>query len=426
VGDAVLNLGLSPNLGSLITSFSENISSTIPIRITVYWEDLGENSLGGAGPSEYVKDFPNGPKSIAFPIALAEKIAQQPINSDRDADIFVDLNRNVDWFYDFDNPTSISATQFDFVSVALHELLHGIGFLGFAKVEARRGSLKSVLLYPDCTGNACHGPSIYDVYLTHLSESNLCEHFSDPSRALENALTDDNLFLLTSSFEEEVNLPKVYAPASFNLGASIYHLDQTTYEATPNSLMTPFIGTGEMEHDLGISLNVLYDLGWGSEMPTFTDILSPSIEHIPIRSIDDKTVGVPIEVIVEDLFSNVESVSIELVLNGVQQPTITSTRVFGDPFRSNVYTANIELPTPISPTDKLEYRIVAVDDSEQANKRTHPVEGFHTIVIEKTQAATITYLNDFNVVSNDFSGDGFSITPIPMQRKEVFPTSSIS
>ena len=142
---------------------SERISSTIPIRVSVSWEDLGEFTLASTGPAEFVKDFPNGPKGIAFPIALAEKIAQQPINSNREPDIYVSIGNSAEWFYDYENPSNISNTEFDYVSVMLHELLHGIAFIGLATVENGLGSIKTVSNPSDCLEDACKGPSIYDV-----------------------------------------------------------------------------------------------------------------------------------------------------------------------------------------------------------------------------------------------------------------------
>ena len=58
--------------------------------------------------------------------------------------------------------------------------------------------------------------------------------------------------------------PKIFAPSTFSFGSSISHLDENTYpNASGNSLMTPYISIGEVEHHPGaIVRGILRDLGW--------------------------------------------------------------------------------------------------------------------------------------------------------------------
>ena len=91
------------------------------------------------------------------------------------------------------------------------------------------------------------------------------------------------------------------------------------------------------------------------------------------------------------------------------QSTVLLNEVLEDYFRANLYVGTVELNQPLAVSDVLEYRVIAVDNSAQNNRRTAPVEGLYTIPIEETFAATITYINDFNLPSADFTGTDFTV-----------------
>src|SRR6201999_635276 len=123
------------------------IHSTVPIDVVADWSNLtalyGDSSiLGAAGPTTFVEDFTNAPQQgVAYPIALANAIAgsdQLPANvcntdpSLPDAsgsEITASFNSaQTAWYYGTDgNPGS---GQVDLESVVLHELGHGLGFVG--------------------------------------------------------------------------------------------------------------------------------------------------------------------------------------------------------------------------------------------------------------------------------------------------------
>jgi hypothetical protein len=79
-------------------------------------------------------------------------------------------------------------------------------------------------------------------------------------------LVSNNLFFqgLFAQLANDGNNPKLYAPNLWDKDSSISHLDETTYNGTLNSLMTPKRDAGEAGiHDPGpISLGILQDLGW--------------------------------------------------------------------------------------------------------------------------------------------------------------------
>lgn len=246
---------------------------TIEVRATMT-DTLSPVVLGSAGAYSLHRDFNGAPVADTFyPSALANKLAGTDLNdvdgydydkdgADTDAEIRAKFNSNrSDWYYGTDGNVGIN--QFDFVSVVLHEIGHGLGFSGSMFVGA-----------PYCgPGNGCWGllsdyPIIYDRFAVNNLGQSLLDTilFPNDSTALLAELTGDNLFFngTNATAANGGVSPKLYAPSSWELGSSFSHLDEVTYPMTnTNALMTPSIFNGESNHDPGpITLGIFEDIGW--------------------------------------------------------------------------------------------------------------------------------------------------------------------
>ena len=235
-----------------VSVYENLISSPVPVKVQARWEGLGSNVLAHSTPSSFYKNFDGAHLSnVFYPVALAEKLAEKEMNGS-EPDIICTFNKNMDWYLgtNGDGPSK----QYDFVTVAIHELVHGLGFAGFFDVENGVGNLD----------NSAHLPSIYDWYVyknnMQISDPN---HFGVPSSQLGDALKSGELNLKGS---DGSHIEKIYAPSAFNGGTSIYHYNESGFEAgDANALMTPFIFKGEAIHYPGDkTLQILADLGWKS------------------------------------------------------------------------------------------------------------------------------------------------------------------
>ncbi len=230
-------------------------SSTIPIKIFIDGDaTLADGTLAGAAPGAYYRNFPNAPLRDAwFPMPLAEKIAGiDYTDNSTPFDITIDYNTNVNWNY---TSAGLTSQEFDFVTVMLHEILHGLGFSAGGNVSANTGSL---VLSPQSPL-----PTAYNLYLENAAGQNLVDSYEDGSIALGTQLRSNNIFTKTPSFILNDTRAKIYAPGIFSQGSSLSHLDRFTYAGTPHSLMTPSINQGAVVHNPGtIALDILYDLGW--------------------------------------------------------------------------------------------------------------------------------------------------------------------
>ena len=193
-----------------------------------------------------------------YPVALAEKIKGESINGDADADIILNINSTVNWYLGIDGKPTL--LRFDLVTVALHELIHGMGFFDSMNVDASGGSYGSFSV-----------PVIYDTFIENRKGQNLTDTFTfkNPSIALTGQLTSGQLYFsgpllynYTTHNSYSSKKAKLWAPTAFDAGSSISHLDDDS-TLLVDGLMRPFIDREAAIHSPGkLILSILGDLGW--------------------------------------------------------------------------------------------------------------------------------------------------------------------
>jgi len=229
------------------------ITSDVPIVVDATWEDLPGNTLGSAGANGLFYNFGGAPANgVLYPSPLANKLAGSDLDPG-DADISANFDSGTNWYLGLDGNTPFS--QFDLVSVVLHEIGHGLGFAGTAFVGT------------DLNGYILNGslPHVYDGFAWTGSGTPILD-LGSGTAALGEALVSDNLYWAGAqgnAYSGDFS-PKLYAPSFWEQGSSFSHFDESTYPAgNDHSLMTPQIGNGEAIHSPGaMCLGVLEDIGW--------------------------------------------------------------------------------------------------------------------------------------------------------------------
>jgi hypothetical protein len=291
--------------------WAAHLDSDAPVRVQATFGELGENVLGSAGPRLLVFSPTGLPPGIFaetfYPFALADALAgfdlfpqgDDPDTPDVDeseddpdtpydeafqADIVATFNSAFDdWYFGLDGDPP--ANQIDFVTVVLHELGHGLGFVGSGDVDD--GVEDGGATPPngvECTGEdgvGCYGaladfgggrvelyPFVFDRFIEDGAGVALLDEAAYPndSEALGDLLQSEDLFVDAPTVVR-VNggeRPPIWAPAPFELGSSFSHWDEVIFsEGTPAALMTPSLRRGEAYLDPGsVTCAFFADMGW--------------------------------------------------------------------------------------------------------------------------------------------------------------------
>ena len=232
--------------------WAQKVVSPVPITVQASFTPLGTNILGSAGPSFVWRNFAGAPRTDTwFVDTLANKRAGRQLSAS--PDIVARFSSNFpNWYF---GAGQAPANSYDFTAVVLHELGHGLGFLGAGRTSGSAGTVRLSGV-----------PIIYDHFTENGAGTSLLTGFADGSAALGTQLRSNNLFFDSVQVRAANGgrPAKLYAPAIFQPGSSYSHLDEATYgRGNANSLMTPILGRGETIRNPGpIALALFKTLGW--------------------------------------------------------------------------------------------------------------------------------------------------------------------
>jgi hypothetical protein len=237
------------------------ISSTVPIEVTACWtaNPSGGDALGTGTPTKYVRDFASAPLvNTYYPIALANGLSGSDLEPTL-VDMALQFDANATWSFEMTTAlrTRALTADEDFVTVALHELAHGLGFIGNMYESGSVGFCGDGLygyLYP------C--PTPYDQFAVDSEGIALLSYHTANPIALGARLKDDANFGGPNAIAANGGtVAKLYAPGTWYQGSSLSHLDLNTFQATENRLMTPSY-SGIARHPGPVTLAIFQDMGW--------------------------------------------------------------------------------------------------------------------------------------------------------------------
>lgn len=231
------------------------LQSAVPIKIQICWASLSNSrTLGYSGGGNYYRDFMNVPRSGTWYVSsLANSLAGTDINSGN-YDMHITFNKNFSWYMGTDaNPPS---NQYDLETVALHEICHGLNFMGTMGYASGFGKW----------GDSGY-PDIYDTFMRDESGNSIIDTtiYPNPSTALGKVVTSGNLWFYgpKAMAENGGNPVKIYAPTTWSEGSSYSHLDYAAFTSGGDRLMRYAIPNGTAIHEPGpVTMGLLKDLGW--------------------------------------------------------------------------------------------------------------------------------------------------------------------
>jgi hypothetical protein len=227
--------------------------SIVVIQVDARFDQLEPGILGSAGPNTVHRNFSNALVADTWYVqALANKLAGQDLDPNT-SDINATFSSNfTNWYFGLDeNPP---AGQFDFATVVLHEITHGLGFLPLVDVltgEKFLGANDVYMRWLEHHGaNPTDYPSMTDLQRHNASMAGSNLHFVGANlQAASGILTAG----VTGTHVQ------IYAPNPVQPGSSVSHFTNTI---NPDQLMEPGIASGKAIHDLGLAQSLLQDLGW--------------------------------------------------------------------------------------------------------------------------------------------------------------------
>jgi hypothetical protein len=268
-------------LESAVAELESRLYSPIPVIMRARFEDLGGDDdedggvpLASAGATLAVGNTPGVEFEDTFYVgAVVQRLAgtnKCHFSGDDcdDPDIIARFNAQVDtdeaagdarWFYGKD-PADKPPNTFDFIDVAMHEIIHGLGFIGYYDVETGAK--------PATTG----GQEFDDIFGQRLEfflnlEPDYGE-LSDDDRVAANTSLSRLHFTGMNATDSDRNIyantndghPQLHAPATPEPGSSVYHLHKGFGNA---EIMTPTVSANApVLRDPGIGIDFLKDLGW--------------------------------------------------------------------------------------------------------------------------------------------------------------------
>jgi hypothetical protein len=376
--------------------WSNLISSPVPIRINAIWHPIDSDGvsgtiLGQASPADFTRNFPGQQKADTwYPIALAEKIAGQELNSINEPDITAEFNSSAPWYLGTSTP---ARNEFDFASVVLHELCHGLGFTS----SLRSTATSSTASWGYDTGS----PFIFDQFVENGSGQLLIDTgiFPNPSAPLRQQLISNNLFFDSpTAAANGLEKPRLYAPNTYQAGSSVSHVDDNTYTSgNPNSLMTSSASLREVIRDPGPLVKSMFaDMGWKGT----------SVLHTPIKSIENPVTSVTVKAtILSDTTLVAGSAKVYYTENDtiVRAKPVEMKRVGN----TNDYTAVI----PVTKSSSIiRYYIVVEDNFKRKNTAPAeaPLQGFYGFQIgEADVSSPFVSTNPLTFVSSTVKPDIF-------------------
>ncbi|WP_420602051.1 T9SS type A sorting domain-containing protein [Flagellimonas sp.] len=262
---------------SAVDAWAASLSSDVPIFVAAVFQPLDPGVLGSAGPTSVFANAPGLERNTWYGNALADKLSGEDL-SPLSYDIVANFSTVFpNWYYGTDGNTPPG--DFDFKTVVLHELGHGLGFFGSMFVDNASGIGDYGFgipdpIYPaiyDRLANSSDGKSIlkenrYGNFSTELGNVLLSGPLTAKGPRIKKATQGKGAQLFTildsAIFGDIPGLTDVWLP-----GSSYSHLDFVTYAGSPNGLMVPFLSRGlSFSSPDNIVLSIFDDMGWNDKV----------------------------------------------------------------------------------------------------------------------------------------------------------------
>jgi hypothetical protein len=230
-----------------IDIWSENFSSKVPVNVNVAWTKAPNSTiLASASAKNIFSNFNGAPdKTLYYPSALANALAGVDLDIG-EPELEINVTTGDFWYYGLDG--KCPSNKYDLVSVILHEMAHGLGFMSGTYYD------------PATRVGRFLQPTAFDAYV-QLPDGRRLVDLPSPSLEIGAALTSTLLWSGANALKANNGVkPLLFTPSVYEQGSSISHLDERTFSNTfENSVMTPNLSAGEVFHLPGTLLLAIFE-----------------------------------------------------------------------------------------------------------------------------------------------------------------------
>ncbi len=265
-------LGFESCLNTAGLKWSQYLKINVPVKVNVFVVESVLLPFSGITFANGRQNFANAPHSnYMYVTSLANQIAGVETNpGEYDMDIY--FNISTYFYYGTGKPNS---SQSDFITTAMHEIGHGLGFYSAGYVNASNigsfGNIPASAISPATTSFPWRGqdgvPTIYDKYLVLQSQNRLIDCAAQNTKALGDSIKNGPIYF-TGLYANSANLngpiEVEWGSANFSLGEDLLHLN-SSYDST---IMSYGWGPGDtVRIPTTKELLILKEIGWNLTKP---------------------------------------------------------------------------------------------------------------------------------------------------------------
>jgi hypothetical protein len=303
---------------------TDQLKPRVPVRVRGCWKNLGEGNsltLAQAGPNYFFVDdlgtwahLPGLERGYTWfaAAAAAQQVGTTQCRIIGGMSCATAYEVDATFNTTVDGPNGLGARGFDygftqtgalndpsFVTVTMHEIAHGLGFVGLINTGFRAdqplGSkirlLNNAPLYDDAYGAQTRwtpadvgSSGLSFLAITDEQRVSALTSLVHLRFAGENAIAEAALASNFGSAPAPDNFLWLYAPSPIEGGSSYSHVANSRYTLQPQMMLPGIISSGP--RDLGVGKGVLKDVGWrtdGARTRSFSE--APSFQYFdPTRS----------------------------------------------------------------------------------------------------------------------------------------------
>ncbi|NDF56686.1 MAG: fibronectin, partial [Actinobacteria bacterium] len=217
-----------------IDIWAQYFKSNVPINVSISWSrPINDSVLASASAKNVYANFAGAPdKTLYYSSALANSLAGRDLDVN-DPELVIEVSSNANWYFGVDG--KCPPRSYDLVSVILHEMAHGLGFMSGSYYDSATGEGRILQ------------PTPFDAY-AQLPDGRRLIDLPSPSLEAGKAMTSTLYWSGANGIKANNGIrPLLFTPAVYERGSSVSHLDEKTFSnAGENSAMTPNLDAGEV------------------------------------------------------------------------------------------------------------------------------------------------------------------------------------